>query len=295
MLHSQRSKALALLHFVVLLFGFTGILGKLISVSSLDLVFYRMAIALVALFFFCWFTKRLKLSRKHFISLLGIGVIVALHWVAFFESIKLTNVSMALACLSSASFFTALLEPLFLKKKLNPIDLLLGLFVIVGVALMFQVKTGNAMGILAAIVSALLAALFTVLNAKVLHFAPPSTVSMVEMLGGLISVSLILLGLNGSLPALPNNSDIMWLLVLGVLCTAFAFVASVRVMRHLSPFTVALSVNLEPIYAIVLAFILFNEHQELGPTFYVGASLIFLSVFAKPAINFVSKRKKITT
>lgn len=295
MLYSQRSKALALLHFVVLLFGFTGILGKLISVSSLDLVFYRMGIAVVALFLFCWFTKRLHLSRKHFVYLLGIGVIVALHWVTFFESIKLTNVSMALACLSSASFFTAVLEPIFLKKKLNPIDLLLGVFVIVGVALMFQVKAGNVLGIVTAIVSAILAALFTVLNAKVLHFAPPSTVSMVEMLGGFVSVSIILLAFNGEFPALPNSTDIVWLIVLGVLCTAFAFVASVRVMKYLSPFTVALSVNLEPIYAIVLAFILFNEHQELGFTFYVGASLIFLSVFAKPAITFVSKQKKIAT
>jgi drug/metabolite transporter (DMT)-like permease len=291
---NSRSNALALLHFVVLLFGFTGILGKLISISSLDLVFYRMAIAVVALFLFCWITKRLVLTKKHFVYLLGIGIIVALHWVAFFESIKLTNVSMALACLSSASFFTAVLEPIFLKKKINLVDLLLGIFVIIGVSLMFKVEAGNALGIVVALVSAFLAALFTVLNAKAIHYAPPSTVSLVEMLGGLLCVSAILLVLKGDLPALPNLSDTVWLLILGVLCTAFAFVASVRVMQHLSPFTVALSVNLEPIYAIILAFIIFNEHQELGPTFYVGASLIFLSVFAKPVFNFVTKSKKIS-
>ncbi len=294
MLQNTRSNALALLHFVVLLFGFTGILGKLISVSSLDLVFYRMAIAALALLLFCWATKRLKVSKKHFFYLLGIGLIVALHWVAFFESIKLTNVSLALACLSSASFFTAILEPIFLKKKLNPVDLILGVFVILGVSLMFQVEAGNVLGIVVALISALLAALFTVLNAKAFHYAPPSTVSLVEMLGGFVGVTAMLLIFKGKLPDLPNVNDTFWLLILGVLCTAFAFVASIRVMQHLSPFTVALSVNLEPIYAIFLAFIIFNEHHELGLTFYVGASLIFLSVFAKPVINFVTKRKKIS-
>lgn len=292
MIQNTRVNALVLLHFVVLLFGFTGILGKLITISALHLVFYRMLIATVALLIFCAVTKRLKISKKHFYYLLGIGVIVALHWVTFFQAIKLTNVSLALACVSSASFFTALLEPFFLKTKHKRNDLILGVFVVIGVALMFKVEAGNVWGVVVALISAFLAALFTVLNGVAFKYAPPSTVSLVEMFGGLICLSLILLFTEYAIPQLPEMGDIFWLLILGILCTAFAFVASVRVMEHLSPFTVALSVNLEPIYAIILAFMIFNEHQELGINFYVGASLIFLSVFAKPTAKYFIKRRK---
>lgn len=291
-MQNTRVNALVLLHFVVLLFGFTGILGKLISISALHLVFYRMLIATIALLIFCLATKRLKIKKKHFFQLLGIGVIVALHWVSFFQSIKLTNVSLALACVSSASFFTAVLEPFFLKTKHKRNDLLLGIFVVIGVALMFKVEAGNVWGIVVALISALLAALFTVMNGVAFKYAPPSTISLIEMLGGFICLSVILFFAEGKVPALPEMGDTFWLIILGVLCTAFAFVASVRVMEHLSPFTVALSVNLEPIYAIILAFIIFNEHQELGINFYVGASLIFMSVFAKPVVKYIIKRRK---
>lgn len=291
MAQNTRTNALVLLHFVVLLFGFTGILGKLITIEAIDLVFYRMAIAAVSLFVFCALTKRLKMKKKHIFYLLGIGAVVALHWVTFFAAIKITNVSLALACLSSASFFTAILEPIILRSKWQKFDLMLGILVVAGVLMMFKVEAGSVWGIVVALISALLAALFTVLNGKAFRYGPPSTVSLIEMIGGFVCLLVFVLWDKGVLPNIPSNMDIFWLLILGIFCTAFAFVASVRVMEHLSPFTVALSVNLEPIYAIILAFIIFNEHQDLGINFYVGASLIFLSVFAKPAWNFILKKR----
>ena len=278
---SEKTKSLLLLHFVIFLFGFTGILGKLISLNSYDLVFYRVLMAFPVLLIFVLLTKRFKFQPKMFFSLIGIGVITALHWLTFFESIKLMNVSIALACLSSASFFTALLEPLILKTKVNKKDLLLGLLVISGVCIMFKTNSGTVLGISIALVSAFLAALFTVLNGQVIKHHAPSLISMYEMLGGILLLIPILLIKDGGLPALPQGDDWLWMVILSVLCTAFAFVAAVRVMKHISPFTVALSVNLEPIYAIVLAFIIFKEHQDLGFNFYLGASIIFVAVFAK--------------
>lgn len=283
---SDRLKSLILLHFVVLLFGFTGILGKLITLSSYDLVFYRMLMAFPVLGLFVILTNRFKFQSKVVAQLLGIGAVTALHWVTFFESIKLMNVSIALACLSSASFFTALLEPLILKKKLNKFDLVLGIVVVAGVCIMFNTDAGNALGISVAIASAFLAALFTVLNGQMIKSHSPSLISLYEMIGGVLVLIPILWFKDGALPSLPQqNSDWLWLIVLAVLCTAFAFVAAVRVMKHLDPFTVALSVNLEPIYAIILAFIIFKEHQELGFNFYLGAIIIFVAVFAKGIIK----------
>lgn len=281
------------LHLVVFLFGFTGILGKLITLTSDWLVWYRMAIAFVGLAIFGFISGHFKVPAKKMVTLWGIGGITAFHWICFFEAIKLTNVSVALACVSSSAFFTAALEPLFFRQKVKVAELVLGLFVIVGVSLMFQVEAGNVWGIIVAVTAAFLAAFFTVLNGIQIKTTHAVSISIHEMLGGVgvISIYFLITGKWNSFQ-IPGFNDTAWLLVLGLVCTAFAYVMATWVMKQLSPFTVAMAVNLEPIYAIIMAFIFFNEYEEVNIYFYLGTVIILASVFAKSIFAYLRKQKQ---
>ncbi len=268
---------LILLHFIVFIFGFTGILGKLITIDSGSLVWWRIAIALVGISVFIKLSKiTLRLPQRAIVNLMTTGVITAVHWITFFEAIKVANVSVALACLSTSAFFTALIEPIFFRRKISSTELLLGLGIIVGLTLIFSFETQYTLGIILALIAAFLAAVFTVLNGIFIRSHKPSQISFYEMLGGLIAVSLYLLWRNDV--GLENlkliTDDIIWLLILGLVCTAFAFVASVKVMETIRPFTVALSINLEPVYGIILAWLIFGESEKMSVGFYSGAFVI---------------------
>jgi len=275
-------KYLLLLHFVVLIFGFTGILGKLISISSELLVWYRMLIASLSLGIYIKLRgKSLRLKKGGRIKVTAVGFIIAAHWIFFFEAIKQSNVSITLAALATASIFTALLEPLFFKRKLHYYELLLGAMVVVGLYFIFQFETDNAIGIILGIVAAFLASLFTVINGKFIKKYDSERISLYELSGGVLAISVyFLLGFSDEAFSLEiPTSDLWWLLVLGIICTAFAFVASVEVMKELTPFTVSLSINLEPIYGIILAFLIFGEEEKMSLGFYVGTLLILSSIF----------------
>lgn len=280
----QQYKNQMLLHFVILLWGFTGILGKLIELPSTPLVAYRMLIAFVGLLIYLPLIGfSLKVEKKALLQFLGVGTIVALHWILFFESIKVSTVSVALATLASASLFTALLEPLFFKRKIIGYEFLFGILVIIGLVLIFRFETQYALGITMALGSAFCASLFTVLNGKLVKFGHrPKLISTYEMLGGFLVICIYFL-LTGSFKVewfQPETADIVWIVILGLACTSFAFVVSVEVMKELSPFTVSISINMEPVYSILLALLFFGEDERMTTGFYVGALLIISTILA---------------
>ncbi|MEX2379115.1 MAG: DMT family transporter, partial [Vicingaceae bacterium] len=255
-------KNLILLHIVVLIFGFTGVLGKLITVPSELLVWHRMLIASISIGAYLAFRKSsFKMVSKGLWATILTGFIIAAHWIFFFESIKQSNVSITLAALASASIFTALLEPLFFKRKIQLYELFLGSLVILGLYFIFQFETENAIGVILGVIAAFLASLFTVINGKLIKKYNSGRISFYELSGGVLAITLYFI-FNGKLDAIHFDlgvSNWIYLLILAVVCTAFAFVASVEVMKELTPFTVSLSINLEPIYGIILAFVFFGE------------------------------------
>jgi len=278
---TQRN-SLLVMHLIVVILGLTGILGKLIEASSTILVWYRMLIAFVALGLYLLLKKKLFKIQKGFIwKLLGVGAIVAAHWLFFFESIKLSNVSVAVVCLATSSLFSALIEPFVFKRKMNGYELLFGIVVIAALAFALKADVSYFWGYLYGVIAAFLATLFTIFNALYINKVEASKITLIEMLGGWIAMSIyIVLFTNTPLCDFSiSQQDTIYLIALGIVCTAFAFVVSVEVMKSLSPYSVIMAVNLEPIYSIVLALILFGESEEMKSSFYIGGSVIILTVF----------------
>ncbi len=284
------------LHFIVLIYGFTAILGNLIALPAIIIVWYRVLFASLA-FLFIIRIKKVPFeipTLKESIKLLFVGFIVAGHWIAFFGAIKLSNVSVTLGCLASTTLFTSLFEPLYLKTKLNITELIIGIFIVLGLYLIFQFETHYWKGISVAILSAFLAGWFTVLNKKLISLHRARIISFYEMSGAFLGITVYLI-LSGNLTFAvikPLQNDIIYLLILGIICTAFAFTVQVDTMRQLSAFMVALTINLEPIYGIFLAFVLFNEYEVLSTGFYIGTIIILLSVFGYPLYRVTEKYLK---
>lgn len=278
------------LHITVLIFGLTGILGKLITIDSYLLVWYRLLIAVVGLFlYFKLVGFSLAISKKQLIRTLLVGVIIAVHWVTFFEAIKQSNVSVALVCLSSSTLFTSLLEPLYFKRKIKPYELIFGITIIIGLYFIFSFEFKYLVGMVLSIISAALASWFTVINAKLIQETKAKTISFYELLGALVVVTAYLLIMDG--PNLERfqvpTEDVKWLVILGTVCTAFAFIMSVEVMKKIPPYTVTISINLEPIYSIILALIIWKEDEMMSAGFYMGAIIVIATIF----LNAVFKRK----
>jgi drug/metabolite transporter (DMT)-like permease len=275
-------KAFLQLHIAVLLAGFTGVLGRLIEINESLLVWYRMFFSVIFLLILTIFTKKItKLSIRQMAPLLGIGAIIALHWVTFYGSVKYANVSVSLVCFSAVGFFSALLDPLISKRKFKAIELLLGLMVILGVYLIFHFDQNFRTGIIFGLISAFLASIFPILNKQYVTKHNPDTITFYEMTGGWLILNFVVPVYLLFVPVdsiFPDLMDFVWLLVLSLFCTVLAFNLSVRALSSISPFTVNLSFNLEPVYGILLAFLLFKEHLEVGFSFYAGLTVIFLTV-----------------
>jgi len=275
-------KAFIQLHIAIFLAGFTGVLGRLITINEGLLVWYRMFFAALFLFILSFFSRRIKLLPwRQALPLIGIGSIVALHWVFFYGSVKYANVSVSLVCFSTMGFFSAFLDPLISKRKMDLLEILLGVMVMFGVYLIFHFDQGFRWGILYGIISSILAAIFTILNKKYVDKHDAQVITFYELGGGWLSLNLILpfyLQFVEYSSFVPSFSDFLWLLVLSLLCTVLAFNLSIRALKKISPFTVNLSYNLEPVYGILLAFVIYQEHLELGLSFYAGLFIIFLTV-----------------
>ncbi|MFM8588167.1 MAG: DMT family transporter [Bacteroidota bacterium] len=275
-------KAFLQLHAAIFLAGFTGVLGRLIELNEALLVWYRMMFAAVALLILFFTTKKIfKTNMLDAFSLIGIGGIIALHWVTFYGSIKYANVSVSLVCFSAIGFFSAILDPIISKRKFEWMEMLLGCMVIIGIYLMFHFDPRFRTGILFGIISSLLAAVFPILNKKMMQKQQPETITLYEMSGGFLILTALLpfyLMYYPSQQIFPTIPDFLWLLVLSLFCTVLAFNLSVRSLSKISPFTVNLSFNLEPVYGIALAFLFFKEYKEVGLSFYIGIAIIFLTV-----------------
>ena len=283
-----------ILHIIVFVWGFTGILGKEITVGQNILVWYRMMITFGALGIFMLLTgRKFVLPSKEILQLFGIGIIIALHWIFFYGAIKIANVSVSVSCMAISSFFTALLQPLISKTKIIKYELLLGIGVIIGVAVLMGVETDHTVGFVWGIISAFFAALFTVLNARMVKKIDSTVISFYEMVGGFIGISIfnLMMG-NLSMDTISlANGDIMNLMILSIFCTAIPFVVSVWIMKKLSPYTVSISVNMEPVYTIILAVILYPGEEKMHAGFYIGTLIILLSVFTNAFLKWRTRSK----
>jgi len=279
---STFKKALLQLHIFVFLAGLTAPIGNYIQLNGLMLVLYRMGITTMAAVLLYILTKnKTKTDYRVKIRLMGVGVLIALHWVCFYSSIKLANVSIALVCFSSVGLFTVILEPLFTKTKLVLNELLIGLLSLIGILCIFQFDVHYREGIIVGLISSFLAALFTIFNKKLTNNIAPQTIQTFEMLGGFLFLAVIVILSNASQYTsfvLPSKSDWVWLIILALLCTVWANYLMLSSLKHISAFTLNVTLNLEPVYGIILAFILFKEQKYLGISFYVGISLITVSV-----------------
>ncbi len=276
------------LHTVVVMLGFTAILGALITLSAIDLVWYRMLFAFVGLWVFFLVRKiPFRLSFKKIIPLLGIGVVVALHWITFFHAINVSNVSVTLGVFASTTLFTSFLEPLSQKRKIFWLEVLIGMVILGGIYLIFQYEFQYLEGILFALLSAFLNGLFVVLNRNISLRHHPSVISFYEMIGGFLFISAFL-GLSGGFGQeffQLTAPDLFYLTILGFVCTAYAFTAIVAVMKVLSVYTVVLAVNLEPVYGIIMAHFFFPEAERMSAGFYLGTLIILVSVFSYPFLK----------
>ncbi len=288
-------KAFIQLHIAVLLAGFTGVLGRLISLNEGLLVWYRLMIAAAALWIISFFQKKFRsISLKDILRVFAVGAIAAMHWVTFYGSIKWSNVSIALVCFSSIGFFTALFEPAIFKTKINKRELFLGLLAVAGVSFIFHFDPSYKTGIIVGLISAMLGSLFPILNKKLLVKIDVRTVTLYELSGGFLFLSLLLPVYLRLFPAdhfIPTKEDLFWLLILGLFCTVLAFGFSMQALKKISAFTVNLSYNLEPLYGIALAFIIYREDKLLNSGFYLGFSLIIISVILQSWLVYAALKK----
>ena len=287
-MQKNKLKSLIHFHFIVFIFGFTAILGSLISIESLALVWYRMLIAFIFLILIAVIFKiNIKVSNKLLIKLLFCGVLISLHWITFFKAIKVSNVSITLSVLSLGAFLTSFLEPLFYERKIIPYEVFLGVFVVFGTSLIFKSQYYYIEGIFYALISVFLSVIFGLINGKLIKQASPLVISIYELLGGVILTTLILIFIGDFSFDFFNISkvDWFWLLLLGSVCTAYAFVISVKVLKHLTPYSLMISINMEPVYGIILAIIILNENTVLSTEFYIGFILIFISVILNGIIK----------
>lgn len=290
-------KAFFQLHTAVFLAGFTGVLGRLITLNEAVLVWYRMMITCVVLWLLLVFRKRKPPApRKLFLQASSVGFILALHWVSFYAGIKISNVSTALVCLSAMGFFTAILEPVMLRRPFDFTEVLLGLLAIAGISIVFHFDPHYKTGIIISLFSALLASIFPILNREILQKMDAETATRYQLSGGFLFITLLMPVYLYFFPGnrlLPSLADFGWLLVLAILCTVISYDLFMKALQKIPAFTVNLSYNLEPIYGVAMAFIIYREDKDLSPGFYYGFCLIITAVVLQTIrLKQVSRQKK---
>lgn len=284
------------LHFIVLLWGFTGIMGKLISLSALPIVFWRTFIAILAIgLILKIFGVPFKISKKQLISYLGVGAVMGLHWILFFAAIKVSNVSVALSTLSTGALFAALIEPFFYKRRINTYEIILSLVVVGCLWLIFRASPEYWLGIVLGVACASLSAAMTVFNGVLQKNKEnmPRKMMFYEMIGAFLVVCIILPFFTDSLSALSmNGNDWIWFLILGAGLTAYPMIESVQLMKYMSPYSLVLAVNMEPIYSIILAYFIFGESEQMSPTFYIAALVMIIVIVLNQLIQVQQKKKE---
>ena len=279
------------LHFIVFILGFTAVLGDLITIEAVPLVWHRMLLgSLFVLIYIIYNKGMLKVSLRSLIKFAFVGLLIALHWLAFFSAVKVSNVSITLAMMSTGAFFASFLEPIFFKRKIIGYEVIFGLIVIIGLYIIFKVESEYLSGILLALLASFLGALFSIFNGMMVKSHNATVISFYELLFGVVFITLYILFTDGFDNAFFNlsGSDWTYLIILASICTAYAFIASVHVMKWISPYTVMLTTNMEPVYGILLALLILGEKEYMSPTFYLGAIIILLTV----VLNGIIKTRK---
>lgn len=286
-----------MLHFIVAIWSITAILGILISIASIELVFYRTLIASAMLgLIFLWKKTSIRVSKSELIKIIGTGFLISIHWILFFWAARVSTASVCLAGMATTSLWTAFLEPIINKKKIKGFEVFLGLLVISGIYVIFRFEWGYWLGLSMAIGAALMGALFSVINGRLTKRHSPYVLTFYEMLGAcffafmMLPVYAFFFAENG-LQLIPAPMDWLWLLILSGICTVYAFSVSVELMRRITAFAVNLTVNLEPVYGIILAVLILGEREKMTPGFYYGTVIILISVLIYPIYNYILKRR----
>ncbi len=275
-------KALLQLHLAVFLWGITGVLGRLITLNETWLVWYRLLITVISLFILFFFFKKIKkLPLRSAIYIGSIGTIQALHWVCFYGSIKYSNITIALTCLSTSALLSSLIEPLLLKKKFEVFEIILGFFAIAGILIIYNTHLNFSLGIIIGLLAALLTVIVSVLNKKMIDQYEAETITLYQLTGGFIGLTFLLPVYYLFFPAVhshPGPIDWLWLILLSWVCTIFTFFLYINSLKKISAFTMNLTLTLEPVYGIILAFLIFKENRYLSNWFYAGFGLISFAV-----------------
>lgn len=286
------------LHIAIVLAGFTGLFGKLVTLNEMLLVFYRVLFSSIVLLLLLRYFQRHKTSLSFWTKtnalMLANGVLLALHWVFFFGSIKASTVSLGILCFCLTSFFTAILEPLINRKSFSIRNLAMSALSLLGIALIFGFDSSYRLGIVLGVISSVFISLFTIFNERFIHRHETIKVTTFQMVGGLVGLGIIILlysQFTDFIFQLPNTSDLGYLLILSLFCTVLLCLLLNNALRHISSFTVNLSFNLEPIYTIILSAILFNEAADFTVSFWIGLSLIILSIVLQTIFARVSRKR----
>ncbi|MCV2484274.1 DMT family transporter [Flavobacterium sp. SH_e] len=283
------------LHLIVFIWGFTAILGALITIDAENLVWYRMLLAMIFLGGFIAVKKQsFQVPIKEFFKLIFVGLLIALHWIFFFKAIHVSNVSITLSIFSLGAFFASLLEPLFYGRKVLWYEVFFGLIIIAGLGLILQVEIKYLTGVYYALAAIILGVLFTLMNGKLISDHEPSVITFYEFGAGVFFITIYFLFQGKFTPDFFEMSLNNWvlLLILASICTAYAFTASVKVMQRLTPYTVMLTTNLEPVYGIVLAYFILGGKEKMSVEFYIGAVIIIITVILNGVFKHYQNKKE---
>lgn len=295
--NSSHVGSYAHLHFLVLIWGFTAVIGKLISIPAMDVVFYRTFFAFIVLYLIVKFRKSsLAIGKRNFYAIFGTGSIIASHWILFFLAARVWNVSICLAGMATTSIWTSVLEPILLKRKVKIYEPILGFIALVGISVVFRSVLNQYIGFLIAVFSAMLSSIFTIINGQLVKKSDHYVISFYQMLGASICSLIFMLiysfGISGkSIEWNMTQSDLIYLLVLSLICTVYAYSASIKLMHKLSAFAINLTINLEPVYGIILAVLIFGNSEYMGTSFYWGTMIILCSVLLYPIFSYFERKR----
>ncbi len=270
------------MHLIVFIWGFSPILGRYITVDAWALVWYRILITLVVMLAYLKITKhQFKVSKKQFWQLSGIGIIIMIHWLAFYGAIKVSNVSVTMVAFSTGTLFSSIIEPILFKRRIRLYEVVIGFVIIAAIAMIFSIETKYWLGILLGILAAFTSSLFGVFNGILSHQLKPGIISFYELSAAFIGLTCVLF-YNQSFNQLffhLDQASIIGLLLLSLVCTVFPFIKAVDLAKHISPYTIVLTVNLETVYGIIWAILFFHENNEVKPSFYIGVLIILMAIF----------------
>ncbi len=271
-----------LLHLIVFIWGFSPVLGRFITVDAWQIVWFRVLIsAIVTLFYLVISKQAILITKKQFLQLGGVGLIIMVHWLAFYGAIKVSNISVTLVAFSTGTLFSSIVEPILYKRSIRFYEVIIGLIIIGAIALIFSIETHFWLGIVLGMLAAFTSSIFGVLNGLLVKTIQPAIISFYELLTAFIGLTIVLCCTQSFTPlffSLDNNS-IIGLLILSLVCTVFPFIASVNLSKYISPYTIVLTVNLETVYGIIWAILFYNENNEVKPTFYLGVCIILFAIF----------------